>query len=378
MLPAYQALPAIYDISPTEDGWTCTLDAIVEAVGARGALLFGIDETDVDYSVEKASTFWHDKVHLLPEFMQRFGDYDAYGRNVLFRSPRHGLITDYEIWPDEDLRAREDFVFMREKTGTFLRMGVNLSPDHGWKAGVILHFPDRLRTVGRPAHDRVAFLAPHLARSLELRRFVSRLVARYRLVLSVLDRVRVGICVADRAGEVVVANEEARRILDKAENLRLDRNGRLLARDPDTSAAISAALQRAAQTARELDRNSGAAMHVPHSAGKEPIYLEISPVRDTEGELSAGFAGAFVTLIDPNDPPDLLPGPLTVLCGLTSAEHEVSALLLKGNPIDRIAEVRGVSPETIKTQSRAVYRKARVASRGELVRKLAHLNPPIG
>ena len=103
----------------------------------------------------------------------------------------------------------------------------------------------------------------------------------------------------------------------------------------------------------------------------------MSPLRDGGGEFATGFAGAFLTIIDPQEPPKISPEALATLCGLTVSEREVASLLLAGRPASVIAEIRNVSPETIKTQSRAIYQKARVASRGELLRKAAHLSPPI-
>jgi DNA-binding CsgD family transcriptional regulator len=55
---------------------------------------------------------------------------------------------------------------------------------------------------------------------------------------------------------------------------------------------------------------------------------------------------------------------------LTSAEQAVAALLCEGRTLAQIARLRGVSPNTIKSQVRQVFRKLEVDSRVALVRKL--------
>lgn len=54
---------------------------------------------------------------------------------------------------------------------------------------------------------------------------------------------------------------------------------------------------------------------------------------------------------------------------LTPAEHAVADLLCEGHTLARIAQLRGVSPNTIKSQVRQVFRKLDVDSRVALARR---------
>ncbi|RED14120.1 helix-turn-helix transcriptional regulator [Pontivivens insulae] len=53
--------------------------------------------------------------------------------------------------------------------------------------------------------------------------------------------------------------------------------------------------------------------------------------------------------------------------GLTKAETDVAWFALKGVPIAQIAALRNTSEGTVKAQSNAIYRKAGVSSRAELM-----------
>lgn len=53
--------------------------------------------------------------------------------------------------------------------------------------------------------------------------------------------------------------------------------------------------------------------------------------------------------------------------GLTASEQDVAGFTIKGFSIAEIATLRGSAPGTVKTHLNAIYRKAGVAGRGQLV-----------
>jgi DNA-binding CsgD family transcriptional regulator len=56
---------------------------------------------------------------------------------------------------------------------------------------------------------------------------------------------------------------------------------------------------------------------------------------------------------------------------LTVAEHAVADFLCDGRTLAQIARLRGVSPNTVKSQVRQIFRKLNVESRVALVRQLS-------
>ena len=78
--------------------------------------------------------------------------------------------------------------------------------------------------------------------------------------------------------------------------------------------------------------------------------------RAAEGKLEA-LSGAFASLLE--DRFDEL--------GLTPAERDVAYFLVKGSSMQEIAGYRGTSEGTIKAQTAAIYRKAGVPGRAQLV-----------
>lgn len=80
--------------------------------------------------------------------------------------------------------------------------------------------------------------------------------------------------------------------------------------------------------------------------------------RNTKVERELGAAtGAFATMIHAHFDQ----------WGLTAAERDVAVLSVKGVSIAEIAAMRNTAPGTIKAQSAAIYRKAGVSSRAEMI-----------
>ena len=95
----------------------------------------------------------------------------------------------------------------------------------------------------------------------------------------------------------------------------------------------------------------------------------MSPLRDGAGEIEGIFIGAMVLIIDPNNPPTISLEPLKTLFNLTSAELNVAGLLLQGNTLMNVSEIRGVAIDRVKTQAKVVYAKTGVLNRALLIRK---------
>lgn len=77
-----------------------------------------------------------------------------------------------------------------------------------------------------------------------------------------------------------------------------------------------------------------------------------SSLRQTSGEFSKVAEEYFADL------------------GLTPAEHEVAWFILKGMSISEIAALRNTREGTVKVQSAAIYKKAGVSSKSQLLAQL--------
>ena len=102
---------------------------------------------------------------------------------------------------------------------------------------------------------------------------------------------------------------------------------------------------------------------------RTPLQIQIKPIRTSMAQTETRIeAIAFVT--DParrQRPPQEL---LRTLYGLTPAECRVSLLLSDGHAPKHIAEMAGVSFDTVRTQIKSIFSKTGVKRQGELIRLL--------
>ena len=149
-------------------------------------------------------------------------------------------------------------------------------------------------------------------------------------MLSALDRFGFGVAIALPSGEVIVANAEARRILEEADAIRQRPDGRLECAGADATARLSAAIAGASRTATGEGDLLEAPLRLERRSDADPVLLDVAPLRDGGGEIEPGLTGAVVYLMDMARPPPFDVARFARLHGLTEAEAEVCALLIEG------------------------------------------------
>ena len=375
----YAALGPIYDAAMDEARWREALDAMAAATdGIGGALLF-VEREDNPYTIRAVGGVYG---RIPPAEIQYYVDHLAHLESPewdrLARQRVRQLLLDTDVSDAPVLDKREDYRYLREKAGVGRRVGVRLNDNAAWYDAVTVVYDAKHPAIPDRSIARIEPLLPHLAKAVEMGRAFSRLRARYAAVLAVLDKVHVGLAIANAAGEVIVRNTEAERILGLGDGIALSHDRHLHCRDPDQTGLLHACIREAARTAGgEADRSEGL-FAVPRPSGEHPFLIEVAPVTDSAGEIDPRLTGAVITLIDPDHTPRLDIERFARLHGLTGAETAVCGLMVSGLTGPAIAEMRSTSLETAKTQMSAVLAKTGVARRSELIRLVVRTLPPIG
>jgi DNA-binding CsgD family transcriptional regulator len=371
------ALPAIYDAATSDDKWPAALDALVSAVDARGAILMAFDLVGLPFQVQKWCTSYRDDdIH---QYFTRFGHYEDKGVELLRKSPARTFVRDTAAWPNyAEIADREDVVFLRERYGVQHRGAVCLTKDKGWSDSLALQVCEDWPNVTNAFWENLELSLPHMAKVVEINRTFTLLRLRYQAVLSALDHIRIGMCIGLAGGQILVANEEARRIFAAGDGLGLGPDGRLRAREEDVTRQIRAAIELTARTADGEGSSNELSIACARTSQASPLLIEVCPLRDSKGELERGLLGSLVSIIDPDRTKDISTEGLVALFGLSPAEKSVCDELLRGRSARDVADMRNVSPETVRTQVKALYAKTGVANRVELIRLAIAANPPIG
>jgi len=377
----FQACGPIYDAAVDSERWRTALDAVLRPVGAKSAALLVTELQGVKpYSVNYLSGVYHTPTGArdVQYYVENLAPLEADAWNLMRTMPKHRFGIDAEIWPDlEKVRTRADFRFLEERFGVFRRVGVRLNDNRCWFDSMTLQYDAALTTIPNGSLETAQLLLPHLAKAIELGRSFSLLKMRYKAVLSALDHVEIGMCIALGRGEVIVANREAERIFDLDDGIRLARDQSFLCRDADLGRSVMEAIGMAAETIRGENNLAEVVLAVPRLSGKHPFLIEIVPLRDHAGEVEASLEGALITLIDPGNPKPFSTARLVEAYGLTRAEADVCRYLVDGWTNVRIAHERAVRIDTIKTQITSILQKTGTRRRSELIRLALKSSPPI-
>jgi DNA-binding CsgD family transcriptional regulator len=140
---------------------------------------------------------------------------------------------------------------------------------------------------------------------------------------------------------------------------------------------LRAAVERAACAARLERREARTTLEVPRRTGAEPYLVDVAPLRDDGGEVGGAFRGVLLVTIDPERRELLGIEGLARSYALSPAETLVCRMLAQGMTLREIADVRGVTLDTVKTQARSIYAKTRTRNRRELVRRACSIVPPL-
>lgn len=374
-----EALRSIYDAAVDHHGWSKALDIVVSDIGALGAALLVRNRGNDPYAaVSLSQAYMINEGKDVAEYIERYSHHEADDWVVIDRQKPCDPILDTEAGLTiEERDARPDYVFLRERFGIGRRIGFRLNENKVWFDAVTVCFPTEQPVIPAQCFDLALGFAPHMARSVQIGRMFSDLQKRYKAVLSVLDRVGVGLAIALPDGELIVTNAEADRILSFDDGVSLSSDRRLRTYPPDLAAELNDAIVRLGATAGGRGSQSQHSALIPRQSFKSPFIVEVSPLRDARKEIDADFFGCLIVFIDPDHVPHLDLNRFQRLYGLSLAEADVCRLILGGSVPAEVAEIRGTSQNTTKAQIAAIYQKTGARHRSDLVGLIVRVLPPV-
>lgn len=340
-------------------------------------MLYSAGSKLAPYAMNKSNSLYLGQQETIEEYTRRFIQYDYEGMRYVHAQQSLHPIRDTDVWPDLDaFLCRDDIKFTRERLGVLRRVYYNLSDDPAHPTGLILQYDEQTSEVTTDFVKASQSIAPHLAKAVELSRMFDPLKHRYNAVLSVLNKLQTPICITTGSGEVIVSNTSAEHLLAEFPSLRRDAKQRLTSTNPQIAdqlaSAISVCSEVAAGNCDETCKEI-----ILHRDAIDPVLLLVSPLRDPAGEIELHYSGALVVMIDPLWQVNIPASLVRRAYGLTESEGDVATLLTQAYTIDEIAEIRSVSPATIRTQLKIIYQKIGVRSRAMFMLKMVKIVPPL-
>lgn len=349
-----RVVSAIYASSIRSENWTVALTEISHVLGATGSGLFlgaGSSRSVMAITVpDEVSTHYRQHYYSIDCVLDAVED----GPVGLIRTgPELVALTKHSEFYADFMRPYD----MCE--GLFLRLAVGATP-----TSFLAVAPERGQPFETP--ERVEFLSaivPHLQQALHTQNHIEDLAAYADDVTAVIDTSRHGMVVVAANHDVRQANTAAEQILSAGDGLCM-RSRRLASDCVFTSDLLYRSISRAC-VAQPDGARMGDSLTCGRPSGKRAYIIHVLPLT----------AGALMTIVDPElerEPPKVL---LMRLFGLTNAEADVAARVMRGDGLTPIADDMALSLATVKTHVHHIFDKTGTHRQAELVRLLLALTP---
>lgn len=358
-------IPRLYDAVGDPDEWGAILDEVVLRFSQIGASIFSGDEVQIELNHVFMSSMLSKNVpmYLANGFnevdMQSYPAVRAVGKKLQFES-------EYDLYHRAEQAGFESPVGI-EKLRSWLRsIGIQersisvLEASPGSWSFMAFHSGRRLPATHIAS---TSALLRHVAKIVRINRPFLLLNNRFNAVFEVIDRFHLGVLVLDSANRIVLANSAADSILDTADGIRRGRGQELRGCVEQSSKNLAAAIA-------GLNSHSGAVeFSIPRLTDKIDYVAEVSLLSSRVLDSSADYRLLVITDPERDDIVNL--SGIRKIYQLSNAEKDVAERIVTGTSYKQIAEMRGVSPETVKVQVASILRKTGCKNRTELV-CLAH------
>lgn len=211
-------------------------------------------------------------------------------------------------------------------------------------------------------------LAPHVKRAAEISGLVERERALAASLEAALDRLDAATLILTRRGQIAFANEPARGTLERRDVF-VERGGVLHGANAEARKMLAAMI--ATGHARGEPRCGDCELPATDGSVLRACWVELNAPSRSGGNLLLVLRRAEAELVSPL-------AAATRLYGLTRAETQVLAQIVRGVTTREAAALLGLSPWTVKTHLASLFRKTGTHRRSALVGLVASLAPPLG
>ena len=367
---------AIYGTVLDASKWPEVLERTARTAGAFGTMLMLTDPVMPELEITVLSERIADQEAQTYVRSQLSSD-ELYWVEALDRVPALTVLSDEQIWPDRAEYDAMPSVDWLRSWNLYHRSAVRLCAHGGWRDTIAAVYPSDRGGMTKSEGRGLDTLLPHMARAMEIRRPFTLLKSRYQAILSVLDRLGIGVLVLLDDDHILLANCEAERILDAGDGLRRRLDGKLAIPEQMAADRPKSTLRGALAEVRNGRAPEGTTLYLERENGFDPYVIDIAVFQEDGIELGAPVTATLLCMIDPEHRDVISTRGLERIYELTPAEAAVCSLMGDGHSNREIADIRGVHLDTVKAQTKAIYRKTLCANRVELVQRALSIAPPL-
>ncbi len=232
-------------------------------------------------------------------------------------------------------------------------------------SGIVIYRREGSRALEPDDFELLDSLVPHLARAYAIHARHATTRHERTALTEVIDRLPVGVILLDAEGRVVLKNRSVEQILELCDGFSLDR-GRPRVDDPRENRALQTLISDISRPDGGGTEPSGV-LCVTRPSGRRAFPIWVGKLLAPAPDNRTDEAKAILFIADPDRGQISTTLVLESLYALTPAEAELVRLLAEGCSLDQVAEQRGVTMNTVRSQLKQVFCKTDTSRQGELV-----------
>lgn len=355
----------IYDAALDPSRWRGVLGKTCEFVGGSSAVLY-----------------WHDAASERSAALHLFNEdpyytklyFDKYVKlNPMFPAAtfvESGVVhSAFDLIPQEEIVKTRFYREWMKPQGMMDALGAVLEKGIARAALLNIRWVESDAALDEESRRRLALLVPHFQRAVAIGRLFDQNKATRESLTETLDHVEAGVFLVDPDGRVVLANLQGRKMLEDGTLMQVRRD-MLTAVCQDANRMLREVIAAAANGDGSLGiRGVALPLSVSHSQWFAHVLPLTSGLRRQAGSAHGAVAAVFVRRSSPEDPSSL--EALARRYDLTAGELRVVDAVMKVNGMKAIAELLGVSQETVKSHLHSIYRKTGTQRQNALVKLVA-------
>ncbi|KAF0124173.1 MAG: regulatory protein LuxR [Xanthobacteraceae bacterium] len=349
---------AVYEAAVLPELWTSALDAMAGLAACEAGVLIASDGSP--HTVIAAN-------RLGMVALEKYNQGNWAPRNT--QGPRtlaHGepaFISDYDIFTPEEVETDAFYRDFLRPTGLAWGCGTAVQGPTQNRIIISLHRRFEFGPLSTEDTRRMTALRPAIARGVFL---ASRLRLREaRNAVDALEMVGLPAAALTATGKISAANQSFSSFVPR---VALDHRDRIRLVHPGADHRLAEAIARRVSTGQ----SHGRTIAIPGDEGEPPHTVHLIPVAGQAHDIFSALSWLLLVVPVVNRPGVSLEV-LRGLFDLSPAEARVSKGILNGDTPGEIASKLGLSPETVRTQLKAVFSKMGVSRQADVVRLLTGL-----
>lgn len=376
MLPQdSELLHSIYNIPTNTSNLQKTCDLFVSRFDEVASALFFLvenrDRSQIQFSDRKLGQFlsseegiYHVSKHL-PTYT-----------STLIRTMNRQESTFFNaidfVYSDEERRDNLDASLETEKAiGGFHRVGGGFGIKDRHIGFLGLTFPRDFDPDEFTSNLENNLWLKHLSQACQLSSIFQQMYMRYSQILTVLDRLLLGVIIIDQQGYVVIHNEKAEEILSQVATPSII-NGKIRLSSTHQQKISEQILNQET----ELTVATGYQFGFGTEEQPERYVCFSQPLSIQRNEIDHDLSGAILVLLDTKNTEIKNIEFTAGLLGLTQAETETLNSLVHGDTYAIVSEKRNVSLDTTKSHVSSILQKAACQRVNQLLLRVAKLDTP--